>query len=153
MTLNNALPKATRMVIFSLPMPMTRRNFCTRGVFSCYRPVEETRPIAPNQIRLGKKKWQELLYLSHTDKKAAYDYFANFYLSTDEQLYWSDTLQLGIYLDDYHTKLDAHMCTEHPATEMITELYVPREKLPKFMSDVRADFRQHDVDLSMGLFV
>ncbi len=33
---------------------------------------------------------------------------------------------------------------------MITEVYVPRGALPRFLADVRADFRRHDVDLIYG---
>ena len=37
-----------------------------------------------------------------------------------------------------------------PRTEIIAELYVPRDRLPIFMADVRTDFRQHNVDLVYG---
>ncbi|MDP8907783.1 MAG: hypothetical protein M3N47_01405, partial [Chloroflexota bacterium] len=36
------------------------------------------------------------------------------------------------------------------ATEMITEIYVPRSALVSFMANVRADFRANDVDLIYG---
>ena len=43
-----------------------------------------------------------LLYLSHADKRRAFEDYAAYYLATSGQLYWSDTHQLGVYVDDYH---------------------------------------------------
>ena len=131
-------------------------EFLREGVFSCYRPTESHRPIPKEQKRLSKQDWELLLTLAHTDKAAAYRYFVDFYLATTGQLYWSDTLQLSIYLDDYHRKLDEHLyaightqrCER--ASEVITELYVPRDRLRDFMAAVRDDFRQYDVDLVYG---
>ena len=37
-----------------------------------------------------------------------------------------------------------------PATEVITEIYVPRNDLASFFADVREDFRTNDVDLIYG---
>jgi len=76
--------------------------------------------------------------------------FTDFYLRSSGQLYWNDTHQLNIYLDDYHRPLDAHLGAEVPGTEMITELYVPRERLTAFMATVREDFLRHKVDFIYG---
>jgi FAD/FMN-containing dehydrogenase len=54
------------------------------------------------------------------------------------------------YLDDYHLALDHHMGASAPATEVITEIYVPRNDLASFFADVREDFRTNDVDLIYG---
>jgi hypothetical protein len=42
------------------------------------------------------------------------------------------------------------MGAHHPATEMITELYVPRPRLADFCAAMRDDFRRHRVDLIYG---
>ncbi|HZD20713.1 MAG TPA: FAD-binding oxidoreductase, partial [Burkholderiales bacterium] len=73
--------------------------FLRRGVFSCYRPVSEEKPIAPTQRELSERDWTELLYLAHTDKSAAFRRYADYYLSTNGQLYWSDEMQMSIYPD------------------------------------------------------
>lgn len=125
-------------------------RFMRLGVFSCYRPVEDDTPIPNNQLRLSKQEWERLLYLAHRDKRAAFEQFADFYLASSGQIYWSDTHQLNIYLEDYHAALDTRLGAEVPATEMITELYVPRERLPQFMQRVREDFLAHQVDLVYG---
>ncbi len=125
-------------------------GFLQRGVFSCYRPVDSDRPIPPGQIRLTPDDWQALLRLAHEDKSRAFERFTEFYLATTGQLYWSDTHQLSLYLDDYHEALDPLLGSEVRGTEMITELYVPRERLGDFMAEVREDFRVNEVDLIYG---
>ena len=126
------------------------RGFLSRGVFSCYRPVDPRTPIPANQIRLSPADWRRLLYLAHCNKLRAFDEFADFYLQSSGQIYWSDTHQLSVYLDDYHGRLDEVLQPEVAGSEMITELYVPRERLAAFMADVRRDFLRHQVNLVYG---
>jgi FAD/FMN-containing dehydrogenase len=125
-------------------------GFLSDGVFSCYRPVHDATPIPANQVRLSQADWRRLLYFAHVNKRKAFMEFADFYLKSSGQLYWSDTHQLNIYLDDYHRALDRHMGVCVPGTEMITELYVPRDRLMPFMAAVREDFRAHDVNFIYG---
>ncbi|MBL8266943.1 FAD-binding oxidoreductase [Steroidobacter sp.] len=126
------------------------RGFLSRGVFSCYRPVDANTAIAADQIRLAPADWRRLLYLAHRNKLRAFNEFADFYLQSSGQIYWSDTHQLSVYLDDYHGKLDEVLQPEVPGSEMITELYVPRSRLAAFMEDVRKDFLRHRVDFIYG---
>jgi len=125
-------------------------GFLVDGVFSCYRPVDNDRPIPSNQLRLHQADWRRLLYLSHVNKRQAFTEFTDFYLRSTGQLYWNDTHQINIYLDDYHRPLDAHLGAQVPGTEMITEVYVPRAKLTAFMAAVREDFLRHGVDFIYG---
>jgi FAD/FMN-containing dehydrogenase len=125
-------------------------GFLEDGVFSCYRPIEGDRPIPSGQLRLSQADWRRLLYLAHVNKRRAFVEFADFYLRSSGQLYWSDTHQLNIYLDDYHRSLDALLDARDPGSEMITELYVPRDRLTAFMASVREDFRRHAVDFIYG---
>lgn len=126
------------------------RAFLGDGVFSCYRPVDDARAIPPNQLRLHQADWRRLLYLAHANKREAFMEFTDFYLRSSGQLYWSDTHQLNIYLDNYHGQLDAHLGAQVPGTEMIAELYVPRGRLAAFMAAVREDFLRHRVDFIYG---
>jgi FAD/FMN-containing dehydrogenase len=125
-------------------------GFLEQGVFSCYRRVELSRPIPDSQSRLSQAHWRRLLYLAHVDKGRAFREFADFYLRSSGQIYWSDTHQLNIYLDDYHSGLDRQLGVAVPGTEMITELYVPRARLTAFMATVREDFLRHKVNLIYG---
>jgi len=125
-------------------------QFLSRGVFSCYRPVELDTPMPANQLRLSASDWRRLTYLAHKNKLRAFAEFADFYLQSSGQIYWSDTHQLSLYLDDYHAALDCALEADVPGSEMITELYVPRHRLADFMDDVRRDFRAHEVNLIYG---
>lgn len=126
------------------------RDFLSRGVFSCYRPVDDDTPIGQGQIRLSPGDWRRLLYFAHRNKMRAFNEFADFYLQSSGQIYWSDTHQLSLYLDDYHERLDRTLQAPVIGSEMITELYVPLDRLTAFMSDVRRDFLRHSVNLIYG---
>lgn len=124
--------------------------FLKRGVFSCYRPVAADTPIPSGQIRLSPADWRRLIYLAHYNKPRAFYEFADFYLRSSGQIYWSDTHQLSLYLDDYHVELDRYCNAREPGSEVITELYVPPSRLTTFMDDVRKDFLENAVDLIYG---
>lgn len=126
------------------------REFLQAGVFSCYRPVASDVPFPERQLSLGAPEWRRLLRLAHTDKSRAFAEYSRYYMATDGQLYWSDTHQLSDYPDSYHASLDADLGLAVKCSEMISELYVPRVTLPDFMLAVRADARQHGIDVIYG---
>jgi FAD/FMN-containing dehydrogenase len=134
---------------FQFGIDPASRDFLRRGVFSCYRPITD-RPIPAGQRVLSPDDWRNLMYLAHTDKSRAFDAYTKHYLATSGQLYLSDTHQLADYDDGYHEELDHRLGGRERATEMITEIYVPRERLDDFMAEAAADFRRHDVDLVYG---
>jgi hypothetical protein len=125
-------------------------GFLTSGILSCYRPVPDDTPIPEAQAELSPSDWRELYYLAHTDRASAYEVYSGHYLSTSGQVYWSDTHQLSVYLDDYHGELDRRVGAAVPATEMISELYVPRPALAGFMAAVREDFLRNRPELIYG---
>lgn len=125
-------------------------EFLRRGVFSCYRPVDDRTAMPPVQKELSVEDWNRLLYLSHADKKRAFEVYSTYYLSTTGQLYWSDTHQLSVYVDDYHAALDRRLGAPHRATEMITEIYVPRGALAGFLADAREALRAARTEVVYG---
>ena len=125
-------------------------DFLRRGIFSCYRPVSAETPIPSGQRALSPENWKRLLWLAHFDKQGAWDAYTTHYLGTDGQVYWSDTHQLSTYIDDYHTSLDREGTSEHAATEIISELYVPRAALDSFLAEAADDFRANHVDCIYG---
>jgi FAD/FMN-containing dehydrogenase len=124
-------------------------DFMRKGVFSCYRPVGDDTPIATGQKELSDADWAALLHLAHADGTAAFDRYATYYRSTSGQVYWSDLHQLSTYLDNYHGLLDARIGGGR-ATEMITEIYVPRPALAGFFDEVRETFRRNDAKIVYG---
>jgi FAD/FMN-containing dehydrogenase len=135
---------------FQFSIEHASEDFLHKGVFSCYRPVTMDTPIPPAEKQLTDENWRQLLYLAHTDKKQAFDRYADYYLSTNGQMYWSDLHQLSIYPDNYHREIDAKLRAPYPATEMITEINVPRPALKGFLDEVREDFRKNRVELIYG---
>lgn len=125
-------------------------GFLRRGVFSCYRPVDDVRDIPTAQKRISRRMWHELLYAAHFDKGRAFRAYADYYLSTDGQRYWSDTHQLAAYQEDYHEGIDRRRGAADPASEVITEIFVPRDRLVDFLAETRDDFREHAVNVIYG---
>jgi FAD/FMN-containing dehydrogenase len=125
-------------------------DYLRRGVFSCYRPVADETPMRDEQRELSPEQWKELLYLAHVNKRRAYELYSQHYLATNGQVYWSDTHQLTTYLDDYHRELDARLGSSCKATEVISEIYVPRDALTAYLDEVRRDFRAQGVNLIYG---
>jgi len=125
-------------------------DFLRKGVFSCYQPVDNRTPVPDGQMELSEKDWRELIYLLHTNPRRAFERYSMFYLASSGQIYWSDTHQLSYYIDNYHQWLDQKLGAPDKATEIITEIYVPRPALARFMADVRTDFRDNTVEMIYG---
>ena len=135
---------------FQFSIEHDSKDFLHKGVFSCYRPVSIDTPIPATDKQLTDESWRQLLLLAHTNQKQAFERYANYYLSTNGQVYWSDTHQLSIYPDNYHREIDQTLHAPYPATEMITEIDVPRPLLKGFLDEARQDFRKNKVELIYG---
>src|SRR6266566_1057737 len=107
-------------------------DFLQRGVFSCYEPVDERKPIVAKK-ELRDDDWLELLRLAYTDRGKAFKRYSDYYLSTNGQTYWSDTNQLSAYLPNYAQKVREQIGGEESSL-IITEIYVPRTDLADFLA-------------------
>ena len=121
-------------------------DFMRRGIYSLYRPVNKPLSIAGEQKEMKADDWYRLLGLAHTDKSRAFDIYSKFYLTTNGQLYRTDTHQMGVYVDDYHRKFDP----DGNSSEMISEIYVPRTKLRALFDQLRGDFRKNGTNVVYG---
>jgi FAD/FMN-containing dehydrogenase len=133
---------------FQFAIDRASSDFMDRGVFSCYVPVDDAALPTDAPRELSEQDWRGLLHLAHTDKTRAFECYTRHYLATDGQCYRNDRLQQSTYLDGYH--LDIDRALGHCGSEVIGEIYVPRERLLDFMRAAAADFRQHGVDLIYG---
>ena len=66
-------------------------GFLKKGVFSCYRPVDNSVPMPATQKKLSAADWRKLYSLAHNDPKRIFAAYSSYYLSTSGQIYWSDT--------------------------------------------------------------
>ena len=109
-------------------------DFLRLGVFSCYEPIADDTPITAAK-HLGNDDWLDLLTLAYTDRAKAFQRYADYYLSTNGQTYWSDTNQLSAYLPNYAQKLKEKIRDGNESSLIITEIYVPRMDLPDFLAE------------------
>ncbi len=123
------------------------QDFLRKGVFSCYRPVEDGTPLPALQRELPQDEWVDLMYAAHTDKAQAFARAARYYQSTNGRVYWSDEVQMSVYAEDYHRVLDRKMDAPTKATEATTEILCERPALERFMDDVRAYARREGVNI------
>ena len=125
-------------------------DFLRRGVFTCYRPVDEATPIPSGQKVLQERDWVELFTLAHHAKGEAFRRYAGHYLATNGQVYWADEAQMSVYPENYHAALDKRVGAKVKATEAITEIYCERDHLERFMQEVRDYARRDKVDIISG---
>ena len=128
-------------------------DFLHRGILATYAPAADRSGAPRAELTLSAAQWRQLLLLAHVDKTRAFELYAAHYIASSGQEYWSDEHQLSIYLDDYHSDVDARLDAhgyDAPGTEMITELYVPVDRLEAFLGAIRDDFRQNEVDVIYG---
>ena len=125
-------------------------DFLRRGVFSAYHRIDNDLPVPDQQRQLEGDDWRRLLHLAHTDRTQVFEEYAAYYLSTHGQRYWSDTHQLGAYLDGYHEEIDCRLAAPHRGSEMIAEIYVPRPDLGRFMEQAAELLRGGSVPVIYG---
>jgi FAD/FMN-containing dehydrogenase len=135
---------------FQFSIDRNSDDFLHKGVFSCYKPVDQATVMPEHEKQLSDESWRTLLYLAHENKSEAFKRYADYYMSTNGQLYWSDMHQLSFYPEHYHRLIDQKMHATHPGSEMITEINVPRAELTDFLAEVREDFRKNNVELIYG---
>jgi FAD/FMN-containing dehydrogenase len=123
-------------------------DFLTKGVFSCYQPIEGHEDCA--EAEFSREDWIKLLCLAHVDKARAFSMYAQHYVATDGQTYWSDTHQLGVYIDDYHAEVDRFTKSSGKCSEMITELYVPVERTVDFLRSAAATLIELNAEVIYG---
>jgi FAD/FMN-containing dehydrogenase len=123
-------------------------DFLDLGVCSTYE-CDERQQVPSGQRQLGEEDWCRLLLLAHREKTQGFEEYSRYYLSTDGQLYWSDAHQFGTYVENYHARIDA-ATGSCPGSEMISELYVPRERLPDFLRSARRHLRRSGANVIYG---
>jgi FAD/FMN-containing dehydrogenase len=135
---------------FQFATDSSRDSFLRRGVFSCYEPVPDQTPLTPNPAQLTPEDWARLTFYSHRYKWRAFETYTSRYLKTSGQIYWSDSQLAASYVDNYHADLDRALQAKVTATEMISELYVPRPALGTFMEEARAALLRRKANLIYG---
>jgi FAD/FMN-containing dehydrogenase len=135
---------------FQFATDSRRESFLSDGVFSCYRPVDPSTQITENPTRFQPKDWARLIYWAHKNKRLAFDAYSKRYLATSGQVYWSDWQLSAAYIDNYHEAVDRRLHAKVKGSEMITEIYVPRDSLVAFMEDAKQTLRMRGANVIYG---
>ena len=135
---------------FQFATDSSRDSFLRRGVFSCYRPVTPATPLTEHPTRFHPEDWARLTYYSHKYKRRAFEVYTKRYLATSGQIYWADSQLSGAYVDNYHEELDRKLGAKVKATEMITEIYIPRRSLYDFLEEARIELRKLEANVIYG---
>ena len=117
---------------FQFSIDEKSEGFLRDGVFSCYQPIDDDTPVSATR-ELRDDDWLDLLALAYTDRASVFHRYADYYLSTNGQTYWSDTHQLSAYLPNYAKKLREKIGGDESSL-IITEIYVPRPRLSEFLA-------------------
>lgn len=129
-------------------------GFLRRGVFACYKPCDPAGTESSTTSDLSPDTWLKLLKLAHDDKRTAFRLCSQHYLSTDGNVYWSDTMQLSTYIPSYADFLEGSRGNEVASavkeTLVIGEHYVPRDQLLVFMQRARKILRQFGTEVIYG---
>jgi FAD/FMN-containing dehydrogenase len=135
---------------FQFATDASRDSFLAQGIFSCYQPVDPLTPLTLNPTRFNPEDWARLTFYSHRYKRRAFEVYSSRYLQTSGQVYWADSQLSAAYADGYHADLDRALGAKVAASEMITEIYVPRERLAAFMAAAAAELRARRADVIYG---
>lgn len=136
---------------FQFAIDSARPSFLHRGVFSCYQEVPDSTPLTEHATRFSPEDWAKLTYYVHVYKRRAFEIYSTRYSQTSGQVYWADSQLFGNYLDNYHEELDRKMHARVPATEMITEIDVPRSALVDFMDEAAQILRREHANVIYGV--
>lgn len=125
-------------------------DFMRTGILATYHPVAADAVIPEGQKFITTEKWKDLVVLAHTDKGKAYEFYKRHYLATNGQVYWNDTHQLSYYFQDYHDTVDTALGLDRKGSLMITEVYVPRDKLTAFIEKIIEDEKSYHFNIIYG---
>lgn len=134
---------------FQYAIEPTDSGFLRRGVMACYRPAPDDAPEPDSSADLTRDAWLSLLALAHRDKPRAFTEYARHYLGTHGRVYWSDSMQLSLYIPSYSEfLLEAGVRAPGAPDEslVIGEVYVPPARLIEFMDAARRILRATGVE-------
>ncbi len=128
----------------------TSSDFMLRGILSTYSPTGASTEVPGEQVGLSAEDWMRLYVQAHTDKARAYTEYADHYLRTDGQLYWSDDHQFSPYLPEAGDLLARTLGWTTFRSLMISELYVPRNRFEDFMHAARQSLLETSANVVYG---
>ena len=139
---------------FQFAIAPSDERFLRRGVFACYEPASDAGVTPQVAGDLAPETWLKLLKLAHDDKQAAFRLYAQHYVNTDGNHYWSDEMQLSTYIPSYAEFLESASDDAAKAavkeTLVIGEHYVPPHQILPFMKHAREVLQRFGTEVIYG---
>ena len=120
---------------FQLNVDDTADAFLREGLLLTYEPADAAEPITrpPPDLR----RFQQFATLAHLDKPRAWAAYSRELLDAEPPVDWSDAWQAAEYVPGYHAAVDAATGAHVRGSEVLSEFYVPRDRLGPGSSPTR----------------
>lgn len=126
-------------------------KYLSQGIFPCYRPVAGNEiPDYAKYLQLTHDQWKDLYILGHINKPKVTQMYISYYLASNGNIYDTNYHQINYYPEQYHKDVDAALQLPVASSEMITEIYIPREVLGRYMAQIRKYFLKEKVMFFFG---
>ncbi|MEM6562713.1 MAG: FAD-binding oxidoreductase, partial [Planctomycetota bacterium] len=121
-------------------------GFMREGLVVTYEPTD----ARPNRKSADvAASFTQLAVAAHLDKSAAWAGYRRQMLGQDGAVDWNGAWQAATYVAGYHQHVDA--ATDAPAgSEVLSEVFVPRERLAEFLAAMGEVIRRFDADIIYG---
>jgi FAD/FMN-containing dehydrogenase len=135
---------------FQFSIDPTSPDFCVQGLCTTYEPCDQNLPTRPGLTKDAPRQFTALAEMAHRDKSIAMQRYREALLSTDGKVVdWSDQWLRGNYAPGYHKVIDPSR--GGAGSEVLSELYVPRESLEDFLKQSARIIRANDTELIYGV--
>lgn len=120
---------------FQFSVDETSPGFMRDGLVSSYEPAPADAPISPDvPPETAEQFFHQLALGAHANKPDTWRMYEAMLREMDgKYVRWSDVWQSGDYVDGYHSRIDQAISNSGPASEVLSEIYVPRAALPAFL--------------------
>ncbi len=133
---------------FHLNVDARADDFLAAGLMMTYEPVDPATPISPPVSDPG--SFLNLATLAHVDKARAFAEYRDELLREGPFVDWSDHWQSAEYVPGYHAAIDEALGAKVRGSEVLSEFYVPRERLTGYLSEMARVLREREADPIYG---
>lgn len=142
---NNCMEKGYLYGDYKINLDDSNENYLRNGFLCSYKPAPVNAEVEAEVF--STTDWLKFAEGAHVDMPATYQRFMEFCKASSGKVNWSEAWQVGPYVRDYHRKIDVSAHASVDSSEVLSEIYVPRDELADFMEEVRRDFLARKVKL------
>jgi FAD/FMN-containing dehydrogenase len=122
---------------FQYSIDETSPDFLRTGILTTYENVPPETPLGTESADIDSKLLTALLEIAHHDRGSAYRRYAKLELAKDGNVEWTDLHQLSSYPVGYHQEIEKRLGADYAGTDLILEVYVPRNELISLLEEAR----------------